>query len=70
MAKKQLAAKHEEEARANHARMRFEARQTRKAREEQERAEIARRKKENLDKNRDEEIQGRLARLKAKRQLR
>lgn len=68
LAQKQLVAQQEEQARAQHAKMRYEARLTRKAREAEERIENARRRKESLDKDKTSEIQGALARLKAKRQ--
>lgn len=57
-----------EQARAHHAKARYEARLARKAREEQERIEHARRKKENLEKNRDDEIRNTLNRLKVRRE--
>lgn len=66
-AKKVTAHKIKAQALAHQAKARYEARLARKAREEQERAENARRRKDNLEKNRVGEIQGALARLKAKR---
>lgn len=56
------------QVRASHAKARYEARLARKAREEQEQIEHARRKKENLGKNRDDEIQKTLNRLKTRRE--
>lgn len=66
-AKDKLAELERERQAADHARMRFEARRERLQKEQQERAEQARRRKENLDKIAAPEIRKAVERARAKR---
>jgi electron transport complex protein RnfC len=65
--KGKAAARQRERERADHARVRFEARQTRKEQEQRERAEAARRKKETLGKSAAPEIREAIERARQKR---
>jgi electron transport complex protein RnfC len=66
-AKGKAIAKQRERDKADHARLRFEAREARKEREKRERAEAARRKKENLEKAAAPEIRQAIERARQKR---
>lgn len=66
-AKGQATARQRERDKAEHARLRFEARRERQAREQRERAEAARRKKESLGKAAAPEIRQAIERAKQKR---
>jgi electron transport complex protein RnfC len=66
-AKAKIAARQRDREKAEHARLRFEARQARQAQEQRERAESARRRKESLGSGKAPEIQQALERARAKR---